>query len=34
LRMLDGKQWFKFIRIHADHHLKQLARITKKFQKR
>jgi hypothetical protein len=32
LGMLDGKQWFKFIRIHAEHHLNQLRRIEKKFQ--
>ena len=32
LGMLDGKQWFKFIRIHAQHHLNQLRRIKKKFQ--
>ena len=33
LGMLDAKQWFKFIRIHAQHHLKQLGRIEKKFQR-
>jgi len=32
LGMLDAKQWFKFIRIHAQHHLNQLRRIRKKFQ--
>ncbi len=32
LGMLNAEQWFKFIRIHAQHHLKQLARIRKKFQ--
>jgi hypothetical protein len=31
LGMLDARQWFKFIRIHALHHLKQLDRIQKKF---
>ena len=31
LGMLNAEQWFKFIRIHAQHHLKQLNRITKKF---
>jgi hypothetical protein len=29
--MLDAQQWFKFIRIHLQHHLKQLNRIRKKF---
>jgi hypothetical protein len=33
LGMLDGKQWFKFVRIHAVHHLKQMERITKKFKR-
>jgi hypothetical protein len=32
LGMLNAEQWFKFIRIHAQHHLKQLSRIKKKFQ--
>ncbi|HEY2583565.1 MAG TPA: DinB family protein [Mucilaginibacter sp.] len=32
LGMLNAHQWFKFIRIHALHHLEQLARIQKKFQ--
>ncbi len=32
LGMLNAAQWFKFIRVHAQHHLKQLTRITKKFQ--
>nr|WP_262918332.1 DinB family protein [Mucilaginibacter straminoryzae] len=27
--MLSGKQWFKFCRMHAEHHLKQLDRISK-----
>jgi hypothetical protein len=27
LGMLNAKQWFKFIRIHLQHHLKQLDRI-------
>jgi hypothetical protein len=31
LGALDAKQWFKFIRIHLQHHLKQLDRIRKKF---
>jgi uncharacterized linocin/CFP29 family protein len=29
--MLNAKQWFKFIRIHLEHHLKQLRRIKNKF---
>jgi hypothetical protein len=29
LGMLNAKQWFKFIRIHLQHHLKQLDRIKK-----
>jgi hypothetical protein len=29
LGMFNAKQWFKFIRIHAFHHLKQLQRIKK-----
>ncbi len=32
LGMLNARQWFKFIRIHLSHHLKQLIRIEKKFQ--
>jgi hypothetical protein len=32
LGMLNAEQWYKFIRIHAEHHLKQLARIKKKFE--
>ncbi|HWZ15510.1 MAG TPA: DinB family protein [Mucilaginibacter sp.] len=31
LGMLNAKQWFKFIRIHLEHHLKQLRRIKKSF---
>ena len=31
LGMLNAKQWFKFIIIHAKHHLKQLDRIQKEF---
>jgi len=31
LGMLNAWQWFKFIRIHLEHHLKQLSRIGKKF---
>jgi hypothetical protein len=31
LGMLTAGQWFKFIRIHLYHHLKQLKRIEKKF---
>jgi hypothetical protein len=34
LGMLNAQQWFKFIRIHASHHLKQLSRIQKKNSKR
>jgi hypothetical protein len=30
--MLTAKQWYKFIRIHLYHHLKQLKRIENKFQ--
>ncbi len=33
LGMLNAKQWFKFIRIHLQHHIKQLGRIEKKFKK-
>lgn len=29
LGMLNAQQWFKFIRIHLQHHLKQLNRIKK-----
>ena len=32
LGMLTAGQWFKFIRIHLYHHLKQLKRIEKKIQ--
>ena len=32
LGMLNAGQWFKFILIHARHHLKQLDRVEKKFQ--
>jgi len=32
--MLNGKQWFRFIGIHLEHHLRQLKRIDKKFRKR
>lgn len=32
LGMLTAWQWFKFIRIHLYHHLKQLKRIEKKIQ--
>jgi len=32
LGMLNAKHWFKFIRIHLLHHLKQLDRIQKKFE--
>ncbi|HZY37807.1 MAG TPA: DinB family protein [Mucilaginibacter sp.] len=31
LGALDAKRWFKFIRIHLQHHLKQLDRLQKKF---
>jgi hypothetical protein len=31
LGMLTAEQWFKFIRIHLYHHLKQLKRVEKKF---
>ncbi|CAN5471298.1 hypothetical protein BH09BAC6_BH09BAC6_31400 [soil metagenome] len=33
LGMLNAKQWLKFIRIHALHHLKQMQRIKNKFRK-
>lgn len=29
--MLNARQWFKFIRIHLQHHLKQLKRIGKQL---
>jgi hypothetical protein len=29
--MLNARQWFKFIGIHLNHHIKQLNRIEKKF---
>lgn len=29
--MLNARQWFRFIRIHLEHHLKQLGRIKRKF---
>ena len=32
--MLDAAQWLKFIRIHLQHHLKQLERIRKNLQAR
>ena len=32
LGMLHAGQWLKFIRIHLEHHIKQLGRIDKKFQ--
>ena len=32
--MLNAQQWFKFIRIHLQHHLKQLNRIKNNFLKR
>ncbi|MDB5140673.1 MAG: DinB superfamily protein [Mucilaginibacter sp.] len=31
LGLLNAAQWFKFIRIHLQHHLKQLDRIKKSF---
>lgn len=34
LGMLNAEQWFKFIRIHLFHHLKQLQRIENKFSNR
>jgi hypothetical protein len=34
LGALDAKQWLKFIRIHLQHHLKQLDRIQKKLDDR
>ncbi|MCR8558571.1 DinB family protein [Mucilaginibacter sp. BJC16-A38] len=32
LGMLNAGQWYKFIRVHLLHHLKQLGRIENKFQ--
>ncbi|QJD96756.1 DinB family protein [Mucilaginibacter robiniae] len=29
LGMLDARQWLKFLRIHTEHHIKQLDRIEK-----
>lgn len=34
LGMLTAAQWIKFIRIHTQHHLKQLGRIKKSFQQK
>jgi hypothetical protein len=31
LGMLNAAQWFKFIRVHLEHHLKQLERIKSTF---
>jgi len=31
LGMLNARQWFKFMRIHLQHHLKQLERVRKKI---
>lgn len=31
LGMLNARQWFKFILIHSQHHLKQLDRVEKKL---
>ena len=33
LGMLNAQQWFKFTRIHAQHHLAQLDRIERKIKK-
>lgn len=33
LGYLNAKQWFRFIEIHLNHHLKQLNRINKSFKK-
>ncbi|MCZ4242956.1 DinB family protein [Pedobacter punctiformis] len=33
LGYLNAKQWFRFIEIHLKHHLKQLNRIEKSFQR-
>lgn len=32
LGMLNASQWYKFIRVHLYHHIKQLNRIENKFQ--
>ena len=34
LGMLNGPQWFKFLRIHLQHHIKQLKRIQNSFPQR
>lgn len=34
LGMLNARQWFRFILMHSEHHLKQLDRVEKKFQGR
>ena len=34
LGMLNARQWFKFILMHSEHHLKQLDRVEKKLQGR
>jgi hypothetical protein len=34
LGMLNAMQWYKFIRIHLKHHLDQLERIEKKFNRK
>ncbi|MET3978463.1 hypothetical protein ABIB62_001032 [Mucilaginibacter sp. UYP25] len=34
LGMLNAAQWFKFTRVHLEHHLKQLERIKNNFMKR
>jgi len=34
LGMLNAGQWLKFIKIHLQHHLKQLERVEKKFKNR
>ena len=31
LGFLNAKQWLRFIEVHLNHHLKQLARIEKSF---
>ena len=31
LGMFNAKEWYKFIRIHLEHHLKQLKRIDKAY---
>jgi DinB family protein len=33
LGMLNAAQWFKFTRVHLEHHLKQLGRIKNSFAK-